>query len=357
MYGEGGVWVCVRACVHIFVRYGWVYVCVSCVCMGVSVYVGGYGGICGGMRVYVCGELVVRWGYMWGCKGVYAGGGCGDYVSRSRYVTRPLSAEEAAFPLAYALALHKDFATFERLFRAIYAPQNLYCLHVDRKAPSAFQRAVAGLAACFPNTFVASRAEHVVYAGISRLRADLRCLQDLAGSAVPWRYLLNTCGQDFPLRTNLEVVRYLRGWQGHSLTPGNLPPPHAWIRTRYVYREHLGNATDAAAAWAVVRTPRRKAPPPRNLTIYFGSAYVALTRPFVEFVLRDPRATELLAWSQDTYSPDEHFWVTLNRIPGRATHLRAHTFCTITLSGHTKPLHRGTMQRRCHNLCFYRQGN
>ncbi|KYO30424.1 N-acetyllactosaminide beta-1,6-N-acetylglucosaminyl-transferase isoform B [Alligator mississippiensis] len=171
--------------------------------------------------------------------------------SSSRYVTRALSAEEATFPLAYALALHKDFATFERLFRAIYAPQNLYCLHVDRKAPTAFQRAVASLAACFPNVFVASRPERVVYAGISRLHADLRCLRDLEGSSVPWRYLLNACGQDFPLRTNLEV-------------------------------EHLGNATDADAAWVVVRTPRRKAPPPRNLTIYFGSAYVALARPFVE---------------------------------------------------------------------------
>ncbi|KYO30423.1 N-acetyllactosaminide beta-1,6-N-acetylglucosaminyl-transferase isoform A [Alligator mississippiensis] len=236
--------------------------------------------------------------------------------SSSRYVTRALSAEEATFPLAYALALHKDFATFERLFRAIYAPQNLYCLHVDRKAPTAFQRAVASLAACFPNVFVASRPERVVYAGISRLHADLRCLRDLEGSSVPWRYLLNACGQDFPLRTNLEVVRYLRSWQGHSLTPGDLPPAHAQARTRYVYQEHLGNATDADAAWVVVRTPRRKAPPPRNLTIYFGSAYVALARPFVEFVLRDPQAIELLSWSQDTYSPDEHFWVTLNRIPG-----------------------------------------
>ncbi|XP_019350389.2 N-acetyllactosaminide beta-1,6-N-acetylglucosaminyl-transferase isoform X1 [Alligator mississippiensis] len=248
--------------------------------------------------------------------GAEAGGSCGDYVSHSRYVTRALSAEEATFPLAYALALHKDFATFERLFRAIYAPQNLYCLHVDRKAPTAFQRAVASLAACFPNVFVASRPERVVYAGISRLHADLRCLRDLEGSSVPWRYLLNACGQDFPLRTNLEVVRYLRSWQGHSLTPGDLPPAHAQARTRYVYQEHLGNATDADAAWVVVRTPRRKAPPPRNLTIYFGSAYVALARPFVEFVLRDPQAIELLSWSQDTYSPDEHFWVTLNRIPG-----------------------------------------
>ena len=59
----------------------------------------------------------------------------------------------------------------------------------------------------------------------------------------------------------------------------------------------------------------RKMSPPHNLTIYFGSTYVALTREFTNFVLQDQRAIDLLGWSKDTYSPDEHFWVTLNRIP------------------------------------------
>ncbi|RWS00548.1 N-acetyllactosaminide beta-1:6-N-acetylglucosaminyl-transferase-like isoform X4, partial [Leptotrombidium deliense] len=67
---------------------------------------------------------------------------------------------------------------------------------------------------------------------------------------------------------------------------------------------------------AGMRTRREvKTSPPHQLTIYFGTAYVALTREFVSFVLHDPRAVDLLQWSKDTFSPDEHFWVTLNRIP------------------------------------------
>lgn len=236
---------------------------------------------------------------------------CQDYRARGHYVSAPLSREEAAFPLAYVMAVHKDFGTFERLFRAVYMPQNVYCVHVDRKAAAAFQRAVERLLACFPNAFAASRAEPVVYGGASRLQADLHCLADLARSPVRWRYALNTCGQDFPLRTNLELVRYLRALRGRNVTPGVLPPAHAAPRTRFVHRERLG-----AGGSAVVRTAARKAPAPHNLTVYFGSAYVALSRPFVDFVLRDRRARDLLRWSRDTYSPDEHFWVTLNRIPG-----------------------------------------
>ncbi|KAM9199610.1 N-acetyllactosaminide beta-1,6-N-acetylglucosaminyl-transferase [Mergus octosetaceus] len=236
---------------------------------------------------------------------------CTEYITRNHYITRALSSEEAAFPLAYIITLHKEFETFERLFRAVYMPQNVYCVHVDGKAPAALRQAVWQLVGCFPNAFLASHTERVVYGGASRLRADLHCMQDLLASAVPWRYLLNICGQDFPLKTNREIVQQLKGFRGKNVTPGVLPPPHIIARTKYVHREQLYPFFSF-----MLRTFVHKAPPPHNLTIYFGSAYIAVTRPFVKFVLQDRRAIDLLAWSQDTYSPDEHFWVTLNRIPG-----------------------------------------
>ncbi|XP_010211698.1 PREDICTED: N-acetyllactosaminide beta-1,6-N-acetylglucosaminyl-transferase, isoform A-like, partial [Tinamus guttatus] len=160
---------------------------------------------------------------------------CTEYLVQNHYITRALSAEEAAFPLAYIMTLHKEFETFERLFRAVYMPQNVYCVHVDQKAPAAFQEAVWRLLRCFPNAFLASRTERVVYGGISRLRADLHCMRDLLASAVPWKYLLNTCGQDFPLKTNREIVQQLKGFRGRNITPGVLPPAHIAARTRYVH--------------------------------------------------------------------------------------------------------------------------
>nr|XP_025035108.1 N-acetyllactosaminide beta-1,6-N-acetylglucosaminyl-transferase-like [Pelodiscus sinensis] len=236
---------------------------------------------------------------------------CTKYLIQNHYITSPLSAEEAAFPLAYSITLHKEFDTFERLFRAIYMPQNLYCIHVDKKATTEFKQDVEKLLNCFPNAFLASKMELVVYAGISRLQADLNCMEDLLKSGVQWKYLLNACGQDFPLKTNKEIVQYLKGYKGKNITPGGLPPVHITRRTKYVYMEHAYNFF-SFMLWTFVR----KTPPPHNLTIYFGSAYIAVTREFTEFVLRDQRAIDLFAWSKDTYSPDEHFWVTLNSIPG-----------------------------------------
>ncbi|XP_017382189.1 N-acetyllactosaminide beta-1,6-N-acetylglucosaminyl-transferase-like isoform X2 [Cebus imitator] len=236
---------------------------------------------------------------------------CKEYLTQSHYITTPLSKEEAEFPLAYIMVIHHHFDTFARLFRAIYMPQNIYCVHVDEKATTEFKEAVEQLLSCFPNAFLASKMEPVVYGGISRLQADLNCIKDLSALEVSWKYVINTCGQDFPLKTNKEIVQYLKGFKGKNITPGVLPPAHAIGRTKYVHQEHLGKELSY-----VIRTTALKPPPPHNLTIYFGSAYVALSREFAYFVLHDPRAVDLLQWSKDTFSPDEHFWVTLNRIPG-----------------------------------------
>lgn len=236
---------------------------------------------------------------------------CSEYRVQSHYITETLSKEEADFPLAFTLTIHKDFDTFERLFRAIYMPQNVYCVHVDQKATVAFKDAVEQLLSCFPNAFLASKMEPVVYGGISRLQADLNCMKDLVTSEVPWKYVLNTCGQDFPLKTNKEIIQYLKGFKGKNITPGVLPPAHAIGRTKYVHQELLNRKNSY-----VYKTGKLKPPPPHNMTIYFGTAYVALTREFANFVLQNQQALDLLSWSRDTYSPDEHFWVTLNRIPG-----------------------------------------
>ncbi|XP_039713248.1 N-acetyllactosaminide beta-1,6-N-acetylglucosaminyl-transferase-like [Pteropus medius] len=237
---------------------------------------------------------------------------CYKYIVQSHYVTETLSEEEAGFPLAYTMTIHKDFGTFERLFRAIYMPQNIYCIHVDEKATDTFKGSVKQLLNCFPNAFLASRMEPVVYGGISRLQADLNCLKDLVASEIPWKYVINTCGQDFPLKTNKEIIHYLKGFKGKNITPGVLPPAHAIGRTKYVHQEivHTKNSY-------MLKTTKLKTSPPHNMTIYFGTAYVALTREFANFVLQDQRALDLLSWSKDTYSPDEHFWVTLSRIPSK----------------------------------------
>lgn len=228
--------------------------------------------------------------------------------SHLHFITTALSKEEEEYPLAFIITIHKELEMFARLLRAVYAPQNVYCIHVDRKASPSYRAVVERVAGCFPNVFLASVSETVTYAGFSRLQADINCMRDLARSPLPWKRVINLCGQDFPIMSNLELVRLMRGkqWRDRNMTPGVKQPQHIKHRTEMQYQEISGNR--------VVPKGRglRKGRPPHNLQIYFGTAYYSLTRPFVDFVLQSQVARDLLEWSKDTYSPDEHYWVTLN---------------------------------------------
>lgn len=59
-----------------------------------------------------------------------------------------------------------------------------------------------------------------------------------------------------------------------------------------------------------------KAPPPFNLPILSGNAYIVVCRGYVRSVLEDKRVQELIEWAKDTYSPDEFLWATIQRMPG-----------------------------------------
>lgn len=235
-------------------------------------------------------------------------------ISRGlHFITRPLSAEEANFSLAYVLTVPKELAALVRLLRAIYVPQNVYCVHMGDEATEKYQAAVQSLVGCFENIFISPRSELEASGGSARLRADLDCLRELVLSRVPWNYAINLGGEDFPLRTNREIIRYLRSqWNEKNITPGAVQPPP-------MTPDANQSQPEPVAGGGIYVSPNKRfgTEPPHNLTIYFGSADYVLTRKFVQFVLSDPRAKALLHWSRDIQSPEHHYWVTLNRLRGK----------------------------------------
>lgn len=66
-------------------------------------------------------------------------------------------------------------------------------------------------------------------------------------------------------------------------------------------------------------TPHRrgahKEPAPHGFKVTKGSTHMAVTRQFVQFVLTDSTAQDLLRWMSDVKIPDEYFFSTLNHNP------------------------------------------
>ncbi|CAJ1070112.1 beta-1%2C3-galactosyl-O-glycosyl-glycoprotein beta-1,6-N-acetylglucosaminyltransferase 4-like [Xyrichtys novacula] len=237
---------------------------------------------------------------------------CPLFIKTRGYDDVCVSEEEKDFPIAYSLVVHKYAWMVERLIKAIYSPANIYCIHYDEKSSAEFISAIKGLASCLPNVFITSKLETVYYASISRLKADLNCLSDLLRSEIKWKYVINLCGQDFPLRTNIELVSKLKKLNGANMLETCRPTDSKKERFAFHHelRDNTGNVTQQEA------TEELKSPPPHGIEIFTGSAYFVLSRDFIVYMNSSPVVKDFLDWSEDTYSPDEHFWATLVRMPG-----------------------------------------
>lgn len=241
---------------------------------------------------------------------------CEKFRRSRKYLPVPLSEEEKEFPVAYSIVVHHKVQNFERLLRTIYSPQNFYCIHVDTKAPTSVTAGISSIVSCFGNVFLASRLEHVYYAGWSRVQADINCMKDLYKVSDQWKYFINLCGQDFPIKTNLEIVRALKALAGKNSLETVIPPDDKKHRFQKRYSLIKGK---------IMSTHQDKEPPPFNLKVFTGGAYIVVSQEFVRFVLEDPKAQTLMAWLNDTYSPDEFFWASLQRMPGVPGFLPPHS--------------------------------
>jgi len=147
---------------------------------------------------------------------------CTKFVAERKYAVRPVNSEEATFPLAFSILMFKDVEQFERLLRAIYRPQNLYCIHVDNKSSPDIHAAVTVIARCFENVFVLQRPFDVHWGTFSVLEPELACMKRLLRRSKKWKYFINLTGQEFPLKTNWQIVRILKAFNGSNNMEGTV---------------------------------------------------------------------------------------------------------------------------------------
>ncbi len=146
---------------------------------------------------------------------------CDTYKRERQYILQPLSQNEAEFPIAFSMVIFKDIEQVERLLRAIYRPQNYYCIHVDAKASQAIRDAMDSIAKCFDNVFLSSRSIDVQWGWFSVLEPELVCMEDLI-KYKKWKYFINLTGQEWPLKTNDDLVKILKIFNGANSMEGTV---------------------------------------------------------------------------------------------------------------------------------------
>ena len=101
---------------------------------------------------------------------------CTKYVLFRGYIFEPVNDEEAHFPLAFSILICRDVEQVERLLRAVYRPQNYYCIHVDKKVTGVYEP-VSLIASCLPHVFMADERYQINWGEISILQAEIQCLK------------------------------------------------------------------------------------------------------------------------------------------------------------------------------------
>ncbi|KAJ8315953.1 hypothetical protein KUTeg_005967 [Tegillarca granosa] len=215
--------------------------------------------------------------------------GCNHFKSERGYITNSLTFEEEYFPIAYSIVVFKDEAQVERLLRAIYRPQNFYCIHIDIKSSNSFHKIIRNISSCFDNVFISSRSVSPVWGQFSILEPDLICMDDL-WKYKKWKYFINLTGQEYPLRTNYELVKILKVYDGANDAEGII---------KRANKERWQNVE----------------PAPHGITPIKGSLHITANRAFVDYVLHNETAQVFLNWTKKTQIPDETFFSSLNHNP------------------------------------------
>ncbi|KAK3608207.1 hypothetical protein CHS0354_039223 [Potamilus streckersoni] len=236
---------------------------------------------------------------------------CKAYKRERGLIDFIVTEDEEQFPIAYSILMYQEVEQMERLLKAIYRLQNIYCIHVDLSSPKEVHNAVNAITGCFDNVFVVSKKETVIYAGFTRLQADINCMADLLQTNVEWKYFINLPSQQYPIKTNQEIVKILQIYNGANDIEGITGNRMLPYRFKYVHKyvpQDKGKAT-------IYKTNITKSDPPHNISIVKGSAYGIFSRNFVRFIIYDEKARDFLEWCKEVYSPDEYYWATLNHNP------------------------------------------
>ena len=143
---------------------------------------------------------------------------CSLYIKSQHYRTLTTK-EEDNFPIAFSVLVHDNIEQLDRFLQAIYRPSNYYCIHVDAKSSGVFHKAVESIARCFPNVHKTLQSHVVKWAEIGILHAEIECMK-LLWKYKKWKYLINLTGHEFPLKTNLQLVRILKELKGFNIIDG-----------------------------------------------------------------------------------------------------------------------------------------
>lgn len=205
--------------------------------------------------------------------------------------------------IAYLIMVHRLPHQFKRLFTAIYDPENCYLIHIDKKAAQEIGEEIKMFLAEYPNVFI-SASKNVVWGGYSMVQAELDGMKYLLAANLSWDYFINLSGQDYPLKSQETIRRFLTANQGKSflkVANQKVKRPETMNRIENHFEETEDNISPVSYKRNYLK----------DVIPYIGGQWMMLTRACCSFMTTSTEVEKFEDYYKNTLIADESFFQTV----------------------------------------------
>uniref|UniRef100_A0A671T189 Beta-1,3-galactosyl-O-glycosyl-glycoprotein beta-1,6-N-acetylglucosaminyltransferase 3 n=1 Tax=Sinocyclocheilus anshuiensis TaxID=1608454 RepID=A0A671T189_9TELE len=126
--------------------------------------------------------------------------------------------------------------------------------------------------------------------------------------------------KDFPIAYSMvihEKIEMFERLLRAIYTPHNVYCVHVDQKSPEIFKEAVRAITSCLTNVFVASKLEHViySSPPIKTPMFSGNAYFVVSREFVEHIFKSKEIQDFMEWEKDTYSPDEHMWATLQRMP------------------------------------------
>lgn len=230
------------------------------------------------------------------------------------------TAKKDVVEIAYFVQVGSDAVSLlPRLFARIHHPRNVYVIHIDAKVDAARRKQIADLIShseLYSKNMHMMKSEMVTYRAMSMVTNTLAGMTLALEKHATWDYFINLSGADYPLVSPEDQARMLAR---PKVPIGRLNfvwffPRKEWIP--YSFRVRNMHWDPAVVGFQSGRSRLRllrgqKTNPLETSRAYVftkAEAWMILSRPFVQFVVRSGFAKRMLVNHIHVLSAPEHYF-------------------------------------------------
>lgn len=205
--------------------------------------------------------------------------------------------------IAYFIMIHHKPNIFKEMFQKIYTRDQLYLIHIDRKAKAEITEEIQLYLVQFPNVYVLE-SRNIVEGGFSMIQAELDAMEFLLNVNAEWDYFINLSGEDYPLKSQNIIRKFLSANMGKNYLCYYDQKSYRPDTLQRI-QNHFTELAYKISSFIYKRDFMKGVVP------YIGGKWLIFTRDTCSFLINNKRVMDFEDYYLHTFLPAESFFQTV----------------------------------------------